>query len=154
MACMSEQTETITFRIPSSLKTLLEQYAQQNGPSLTTVVREAIQMHIAPTNRRLYVPPAFLPHFDAFVDALSNSRSHVTILVVNDRSGDRVFFEGPIDGNFTNGSIVAIGRRNGQGPWILPRKDVVGWFQGLPSEANSLANALTRQGWRAAEPPY
>jgi hypothetical protein len=68
----------------------------------------------------------------------------VLILVESPR-GSRHFFDGAIDHNFTNESIVAISRR-GEKPLIIPRRDVVGWFDQVALH-HKMAMALTRSGW-------
>jgi hypothetical protein len=147
----TEDFETITVRLPAELKTVVEQTAGARGVSVTTFMRQALQDSVAP-RARMFERPGFSEKFDAFLKPLR--RQSVLILVTPDDGRNRAFFEGPIDPNLTNESLVAVCGKGDQ-RFILPRADVVGWF-GAESGGvvQKMAMALMKQGWRAAVTPY
>jgi hypothetical protein len=44
--------------------------------------------------------------------------------------------------------VISLKRNDGK-PWIIPRRDVVAWFDGTTSNTNRLAMSLTELGWTA-----
>ncbi len=140
-----EDTETLTIRIPRTLKSTVEQAARARAMSITGVVRQALQETVRPPGK-LYQHPAYSPTFNDFLKEAG--RRKVLILVVEERSGHRYFFEGAVDLDLSNDSLIAI-RRAKDTPWIILRRDIVAWFGGVPGDLNRLAMALTRQGWAA-----
>lgn len=148
----TERIDTLTIRLPHKLKSKVEATAQARATTVTGIVRQALQETLQPPGR-LYQHPGYSPAFDDFVrDALATDRP-VLVLVSDDRSGHRYFFEGHLDRALTNDSLVAVGARDArkafEPPWIIPRRDVVAWFSGDRTSLNGLAMALSRQGWAA-----
>jgi uncharacterized protein (DUF1778 family) len=143
-----EATETLTIRIPRALKALVEEAAKARGMTVTGVVRQALQETITPAGR-LYQHPGMSEAFEKFLDDARGKR--VMLLVIDERSGLRYFFEGAVDRDLTNESIVAISRKHARSPWIIPRRDVVAWVED-PAVINQVAISLTQQGWQARSP--
>ena len=140
----TEDFETITVRIPARLKQLVEQTAEARSLSLTALVREALEEVLRPSGR-VYQQPGLSSAFDEFVAKAADGP--VLILVIDERTGHRSFFHGSIDHDLTNTSLIAIKRFN-EAPWIIPRRDVVAWFEGeAPARVRALALTLERQGW-------
>src|SRR5207253_3168991 len=95
---------------------------------------------------RVYQLPGMSAEFTAFIDEIGQSKA---LLLILGNAGTRQLCEGPIDHNLTNESIVAVGRRNHAHPWIILRRDVVGWYKGsgVSGPLSDLAQALLEQGW-------
>lgn len=144
----AEATDTLTIRIPRALKVLVEETAKARGMTVTGVVRQALQETITPAGR-LYQHPGLSDAFEKFLEDARGKR--VMLLVIDERSGLRYFFEGTVQRNLTNESIVAISRTNSRSPWIIPRRDVVAWVED-PAVINRVAISLTQQGWQARSP--
>ncbi len=140
-----EATGTLTIRIPRALKALVEETAKARGMTVTGVVHQALQETITPRGR-LYQHPGLSEPFEKFLDDARGKR--VMLLVIDERSGLRYFFEGAVDRDLTNESIVAISRKHARSPWIIPRRDVVAWVDD-PTVINQVAISLTQQGWQA-----
>jgi len=113
--------------------------------TVTGVVRQALQETITPAGR-LYQHPGLSEAFEKFLEDAGSKR--VMLLVIDERSGLRYFFEGTLDRDLTNESIVAISRKHARSPWIIPRRDVVAWVED-PAVINRVAASLTQQGWQA-----
>jgi hypothetical protein len=143
-----EPTDTLTVRIPRALKALVEETAKARGMTVTGVVRQALQETVTPAGR-LYQHPGLTDTFDKFLQEARSKR--VMILVIDERSGNRYFFEGTVDRDLTNESIIAISRKHSRSPWIIPRRDVVAWVED-PAVMNQVAMSLTQQGWQARSP--
>lgn len=143
-----EATDTLTIRIPRGLKALVEEAAKARGMTVTGVVRQALQETIIPAGR-LYQHPGLSEAFEKFLEDARGKR--VMLLVIDERSGMRYFFEGTVDRDLTNESIVAISRKHARSPWIIPRRDVVAWVED-PAVINRVALSLTQQGWQARSP--
>src|SRR5262245_31188051 len=136
--------ETITVRIPKPLKELMERTARARSVTVTALIRETMQEALRPVGR-IYQQPGLSAAFDDFIR--NAAQAPVLSLVTEERSGHRYFFHGPIQRNLTNASLVAIERFN-EAPWIIPRRDVVAWFEGnVPALLKDLALTLERQGW-------
>lgn len=151
MVPVDEDIETITIRVPSSLKDTVEETAGSRGVTLTTFVRQALQDAIAPRGR-IFERPGLTEKFDDFIK--ETRMEPVVVLVASDSGRDRFFVEGKIDKNFTGEAVVTIAGKGDQ-RWVLPRADVVAWFK--PETAallNKMAMALTRQGWTARSAAY
>lgn len=140
-----EATDTLTIRIPHALKVLVEEAAKARGMTVTGVVRQALQETITPAGR-VYQHPGLSEAFEKFLEDVRSKR--VMLLVIDERSGLRYFFEGTVDRELTNESIVAISRKQSRTPWIIPRRDVVAWVED-PAVINRVAMSLTQQGWQA-----
>jgi len=117
-----EATDTLTIRIPHALKVLVEAAAKARGMTVTGIVRQALQETITPAGR-VYQHPGLSEAFEKFLEDVRSKR--VMLLVIDERSGLRYFFEGTVDRELTNDSIVAISRKQSRTPWIIPRRDVV-----------------------------
>jgi predicted transcriptional regulator len=138
-----DEVETLTIRLPKVLKESVEELARSRSTTVTGIVKQALQESLQPPGR-IYQQPGLTSALDEFL--VKHGRGRVILLVVDDKSGERYFFEGRPDLNLTNESLVAIGRRN-RTSWIIPRRDVVAWFAGVAGEQNQLAVSLMRQGW-------
>lgn len=145
---VDEATDTLTIRIPRALKALVEDAAKARGTTVTGVVRQALQDTITPAGR-LYQHPGLSEAFERFLEETRSQR--VMLLVIDERSGLRYFFEGTVDRDLTNESIVAISRKHARSPWIIPRRDVVAWVED-PAVISRVATSLTQQGWQARTP--
>lgn len=147
----SDEFETITVRVPKALKSTVEQFLEARGTSLTALVRDALQETVAPT-RRMYELPGLTKAFSDFCEEAQ--RFPVMVLVTNDHDGRRTFFEGRIDRNQSNESLLTL-QDVRDGVWVIPKKDIVGWFLGnVPASTNKLAMNLRRLGWAAPVPYY
>jgi hypothetical protein len=145
---VADETETLTFRLPSALKALVEQFAEGRGTTVTAVVRDALQDFIAPPQQRVYELPGFSPKLDELVSDARPGPKPMMILVVIDRDPRKMFFEGELDRNLTNETVLAL-KRKGKTPWIILRRDIAAWFDGAAASMNQLAIALTGLGWTA-----
>lgn len=145
---VDEATDTLTIRLPRALKALVEESAKARGMTVTGVVRQALQETITPAGR-IYQHPGLSEAFEKFLEDARGKR--VMLLVIDERSGLRYFFEGILDQDLTNESIVAISRKHARSPWIIPRRDVVAWVDD-PAVINRVAISLTQQGWQARSP--
>jgi predicted transcriptional regulator len=143
---LKDDTETLTFRLPTALKSAVERFADSRGDTVTAVVRDALLQCIAPVDRRLYQLPGFSSNLDALLADAQRGAKRLMILVTREREPNRLYFEGVVDPNFTNASLVAI-RRQGDTPWIIPRCDIVGWYDGPVAMQKKLGIALNRLGW-------
>lgn len=143
-----EATDTLTIRVPRALKVLVEKAAKARGMTVTGVVRQALQETITPAGR-IYQHPGLSEAFEKFLEDARGKR--VMLLVIDERSGLRYFFEGTVQRDLTNESIVAITRKHARPPWIIPRRDVIAWVEG-PAVINQVAISLTQQGWQARSP--
>jgi len=124
---------------------------------VTNLVREALQENLSPAGR-MYQPPGLSEKFDQFLEkslemsrerrrltrAVNDPQVDVILLVEDEGTGHRYFFAGVFVEAFCKGSLVAIARP-GRPPWIIPRRDVVAWYEG--DQGRELATALARQGW-------
>lgn len=134
--------ETLTVRLPKGLKDLVDKAAEDRETTVTSLVREALQETLHPTGR-MYEHPGFSKKFDEFYkDRLARSK-RVILLVADEGTGRRYFCSGVFVADFCNESLVAIAAPGS--PWIIPRRDVVAWYEGDMQQA--LAAALARQGW-------
>ena len=140
-----DETEAITVRIPSALKAAVDACAATRGTTLTGMVRDALQDAVAPQGRKFELP-GFSEPFNEFLEKLR--REKILLLVVNDRTGERYFFEGAVNKTLSNASIVTLAAQSET--WVIPRRDIVGWFGADESELaslNKLAIALRKLGW-------
>jgi hypothetical protein len=96
----------------------------------------------------MYQQPGFTPAFDEFLRRAVNKR--VILLVADEDTRRRYFLSGNLLPEPRNDSLVAIGRAPGgfePSLWIVPRRDVVAWFDGTKEQLRDLAQVLARQGW-------
>ncbi len=153
----AQSVETLTIRLPRKLKSQVEKSARARGRTVTGEVVQALRAILEPAGR-VYQLPGFTPVFGAFLDGAVARDTPVVVLVADERTGHRSFFEGRVDAKLTNESIVAIGgrdaRRAFEPPWIIPRRDVVAWYGGDGASLNGLAMTLARQGWAARNAPW
>src|SRR5580704_3512553 len=153
----TDDKETLTIRLPKGLKELVDRAAQFRETTVTNLVREALQENLSPAGR-MYQPPGLSEKFDQFLEkslemsrerrrltrAVNDPQVDVILLVEDEGTGHRYFFAGVFVEAFCKGSLVAIARP-GRPPWIIPRRDVVAWYEG--DQGRELATALARQGW-------
>ena len=135
--------ETLTIRLPKGLKELVDRAAQDRETTVTNLVRIALQETLHPVGRT-YQQPGFSKEFGAFLDKVMSKNQRVVLLVADEDSRRRYFVSGVLVADFCNESLVAIG--NGRASlWIIPRRDVVAWYEGALHR--ELATELARQGW-------
>jgi uncharacterized protein (DUF1778 family) len=138
-----DPTETLTIRLPKGLKDLVDQAARFRATTVTTLVRHALQEALHPAGRT-YEQPGFSKKFDEFLDKVDKANSkRIILLVADEDTGRRYFVSGVLLSDYRNDSLVAIG--GPQNTWIVPRRDVVAWYEG-PMQRELVA-ALLRQGW-------
>ena len=140
-------TETLTIRLPKTLKATLDEAARTRAMTVTALVRQTLEQSLMPVSRT-YQHPGLAPEFGAFLELAGRKQRPIIVLVLDDKSGQRFFFQGSIEPGFTNPSMLAIKQRGGL-PWIIPRRDVVAWFAGDSADLDELAVSLTHQGWAA-----
>ncbi len=146
------ENPTLTIRIPDDVKKLLDKAAADADQSLTDYVVRAIKLRIdagcprcgRDGNATAMQSPGMSEAFTKFM-ANANVRGKRVLILVESPRGGRHFFDGAITMNFSNESVVAISRR-GDRPLIIPRRDVVGWYD-QPALHNKMAMALTHSGW-------
>jgi uncharacterized protein (DUF1778 family) len=142
--------ETLTIRLPKGLKELVDRAAQDRETTVTNLVRTALQETLHPVGRT-YQQPGFSKEFGDFLDKTIAESKRVVLLVADEDSRRRYFVSGVFVAAFCNESLVAVG--TGQAPsWIIPRRDVVAWYEGALHR--ELATELARRGWaeRSAAP--
>ena len=89
---------------------------------------------------------------------LQERRGRAVLLVIDD-GGHRALYPGCIDFNVLNGSLVGISvvREGGarvDPPWVLLRKNVVGWYSGAENFfAGELVKVLIERGWHPVRFP-
>ena len=142
---------TITVRVPGALKQAVEAVVASRGLTLSSLVRRALEEFIDPP-QRVSELPGLSKHFDDFLNSQElRDRMGRALLLVIDDGGHRAVYPGYIDFNYVNGSLVGI-RGQGAGrdgvPWVLLRKNVVGWYSG-PEDffAGDLLQSLVERGW-------
>jgi len=145
----TDDKETLTIRLPKGLKDLVDKAAQHRDVTVTSIVRHALEETLSPAGR-MYQQPGFTAAFDAFLEKAV--LKPVILLVADEDTGRRYFLSGRILPEPRNQSLVALGRVQSSfgaqdSPWIVPRRDVVAWFDGKPEELRQLAVSLARQGW-------
>ena len=146
---MDARTETLTIRMPRTLKKSVEILARGRAMTMTGMVREALEDSLRSTAQPVRAEnPGLTPAFDHFVAHLrKQKRPCPVIFLVADSRERRYFFEGFVDFDLTNETLLAMQRRKGATSWIIPRRDVVGWHQGEARNHEKLALALQEQGW-------
>lgn len=144
----ADDKETLTIRLPKGLKELLDKTAEHRETTVTSIVREALQRSLQPA-ARMYQQPGFTPAFDDFLKRAVTKP--VLLLVADEDTGRRYFLAGRLLPEPRNESLVALGdlKSSLAAPscWIVPRRDVVAWFDGTVEELRSVAVSLARQGW-------
>lgn len=146
----TDDKETLTIRLPRGLKELLDKAARDRETTVTSIVRQALEETLSPAGR-VYQQPGFTSAFDEFFERAKTKP--VILLVADEDTGRRYCLHGRLLPDFQNKSLVALGRLQSplgapsQTPWIVPRRDVVAWFDGSPEELRQLAVSLARQGW-------
>lgn len=140
-----EPVETVSFRIPKSVKETVEQAAQLRHETATSIFRAALEEYLSPQRRRVHEIPGFTKRFDDFLDGLTKGRGmQAALFVVEGRDG-RYVYDGIFDPNSTNSSLVAV--KSGDNTYVLPRASVVAWEGGDAPTVNRLAMALRRSGY-------
>jgi hypothetical protein len=139
----TDDKETLTIRLPKGLKELVDRTAQDRETTVTSIVREALQENLSPAGR-MYQQPGFTSAFEAFLDKAVTKP--VILLVADEDTGRRYVLSGCLRSQPRNESLVALGSF-GEHLWIVPRRDVVAWFEGDAEELQQLAVSLARQGW-------
>lgn len=144
----TDDKETLTIRLPKGLKELVEQAAQSRETTVTSIVREALQENLSPAGR-MYQQPGFIPAFDEFLKR--GVTKPVILLVADEDTGRRYFLAGRLLPEPRNESLVALGDLQSsfgaQAARIIPRRDIVAWFDGSLEELRHVAISLARQGW-------
>src|SRR5947209_35978 len=148
---MPDDLETLTIRVPSSLKSTVEKIANARGSTATALVRQALQEMLELPTRVLLVP-GLTPACDEFLSNVPPQAKLMFLIVTP--SGQRLFCEGRINGNLSNETIIALEAPRSMVPWVVLRRDVVGWFRDLPALMTELADALLQQGWSRMSAPY
>ena len=96
------------------------------------------------------LPPLVLPEalrFQSLPAAFpSDFRRGDNLAQADEDTGRRYIVSGHLLPQPRNESLVALGDFGHDG-WIIPRRDVVAWFQGDAGELRQLAISLARQGW-------
>lgn len=144
----SDETETLTIRLPRGLKVLVEQTAKLRSTTVTNVVRESLQDVVL--KPAAVQTPGLTSEFQRFLDENNRHGQPPVLILREDLRGDRYCFEGRIDPNLTNQSVLTISSRNSQTDWVIPRNQIVGWFGGTDTERAHLdkfAGILQRNGW-------
>ncbi len=93
--------------------------------------------------------------FDDFLELVNSKKavSKKVILVVKTGDSLREFFEGYIDSNRTNSSMVFI-QQSDRADWVpIMRCDVLGWYSGADGLMNQTAMDLNRSGCLPRWPP-
>jgi predicted transcriptional regulator len=140
----TEDKETLTIRLPKGLKELVDKAAEDRETTVTSIVREALQESLSPAGR-MYQQPGFTAAFDEFLEKAAMKR--VILLVADASTGRRYVLSGTLLSQPRNESLVALGGFGHHGGWIVPRIDVVAWFDGDPAKLRDLTVWLARQGW-------
>lgn len=145
----ADDKETLTIRVPKGLKGLVDKAAQDRETTVTSLVRQALEESLSPAGR-IYQQPGFTPAFDDFIERAMSKP--VILLVADEDTGRRYFLWGRLLAEPLNRSLIALGALRASSespplPWIVPRRDVVAWFDGTLEELRHLAVSLARQGW-------
>ena len=116
---------------------------------MTSIVRQALEEKLSPAGR-MYQQPGFTPAFDAFLDKAVTKP--VILLVADEDTGRRYHLWGRLLPEPRNQSLVALGGLRssiGTPPvsMVVPRRDVVAWFDGTSEDLRQLAVSLDAQGW-------
>ena len=135
--------ETVTYRVPAHLKVAFQTYADSRGMTLTAAIRDAMETFLAPRGR-IYQAPGLSTAFDDFMRERRGA-SAVTLLVVSDRTGERLYFEGQPVLESLSPTLAAVQRKERltKAPWIILRKEIVAWHE----QSDKLALSLNQQGW-------
>ena len=142
---------TITVRVPGSLKQAVEAVVASKGMTLSGLVRRALEEFIDPP-QRVSELPGLSRNFDEFLNGKElRDRIGRALLLVVDDGGHRALYPGYIDFNYVNGSLVGIrvqGADRDTPPWVILRKNVVGWYSG-PEDFfdGDLVRSLVERGW-------
>jgi hypothetical protein len=148
-----ESVETVTFRIPSSLKSALDASADTRGETATAVLRAALEQYLGGDRYRVYELPGFTTRFDSFLKERLKQRGKPPVaLLVQGREGRGYVYEGTIDFNCTADGVVAV--RSGDATNVIPRAFVVGWYGDDAATVNRIVVALTRMGWTVVRNNY
>lgn len=145
----TDDKETLTIRLPKGLKELVDKAAKNRETTVTSMVRQALEEKLSPAGR-MYQQPGFTPAFDAFLDKAVTKP--VILLVADEDTGRRYYLSGRLLPEPRNQSLVALGSLRssiGTPPasFVVPRRDVVAWFDGSPEQLRDLAVSLEAQGW-------
>ncbi len=138
---------TITIRIPSFLKVQVETARAGLGMTLSGYMRRALEEFLQPKPRTFEVP-GMTEGFDQFVEDAKASCAAV-ILIVNDRNGNRTFFEGYLDESKETSSTMVFIAGRGKGYSVRPvlRADIFAWESGSAAEMDQLAVDFSHAGW-------
>jgi hypothetical protein len=152
---MAQQDEaTITVRIPGALKQAVEAVGGARGMTLSGIVRRALEDFLEPS-QRVSELPGLSRSFDEFLQSqeLRNRQGKALLLVVDD-GGHRAVYTGFIDTRTLNGLtgslvlITADDRDPHVAPWVLLRKNIVGWYSERQAGfGDDLVGALVERGW-------
>jgi hypothetical protein len=155
---MSQPDEaTITVRIPGALKQAVEALVASRGMTLSGFVRRALEECLVPP-QRVSELPGLSKNLDDFLNSeeVRSQRGRAMLLTV-DEGGHRAVYPGYIDYNLLNSSMVGIrtrGPRNDERPWVLLRKNIVGWYSESEDLSTSpLLQYLAEAGWHPVRFP-
>jgi len=143
-----EDFETLTVRLPKTLKATVEAVAHASGITITAFVRESLEAAIAPKTRT-YELPGFSAKFSAFMEEHYGKE---IMLLVEEPSGRRIFHDGALlppttNRALTNESLVTLVGEGFHGATV-PRRDIVGWVSwNTRAEYDSLVRVLIDMGW-------
>ena len=149
MTPKADEETTITVRLPSSLKTAVEDYSLPRGMTLAGMVRRALEDFLVPP-QRVYELPGFSKEFNNFLESKDlGKRNGMALLLVEDGGGNKALYRGYIDFNLSVAGLVVL-RVEGPGgaPWVLPRKHIAGWYSGPGNFfQGEIAQTLISRGW-------
>jgi hypothetical protein len=144
MTPKADEETTITVRLPSSLKTAVEDYSLPRGMTLAGIVRRALEDFLVPP-QKVYELPGFSKEFNDFLENKDLKTRNGTALLLVEDGGNRSLYRGHIDFNLSASSLVALRVGPGASPWILLRKHIAGWHTGPDQE--KLIQTLVDRGW-------
>lgn len=150
----SEDTELMSFRIPSSLREAVDDAATRRQTTATAVVRTALEAHLLGGPMRVEMPIGFLPAFDDWVRELESRPGAQPVLVVLQRRDTRLVYEGVFDAENSGRTFIAL--KHDGNTYVLPRAEIVMYEDGGSRRLNKLAMTLRKSGFRmvTAGPGY
>ena len=145
----ADEETTITVRLPSSLKSAVEEYSLPRGMTLAGIVRRALEDFLVPP-QRVYELPGFSKEFNDFLESKDlRSRKGMALLLVEDSGGNKALYRGYIDFKLSVAGLVVLGVEGpGGAPWVLLWKHIVGWYSGPDYFFDGeVVQTLISRGW-------
>jgi hypothetical protein len=139
-----ETIDTVTFRIPSSLKSALDAAAKLRGETATAILRTALEDALGGDRRRVHELPGFTSAFADFLSSMKKRAQPYAALLVQGREGNPRVFEGGLNFNYTDDGVVAIDKRDKT--YVLPRGYIVGWYGGDANAVKRMTQTLAAGG--------